>query len=1024
MSEQGKIEGRRQYWRSVDRLLDSPAVAIESPEFPDGADLPPDALTRRGMLSLMGASFALAGLAGCRRPVEHIVPYVDAPEGVIPGIPRHYATTMPFGTSGYGAVVESHEGRPSKLEGNELHPASKGAASAFMQAAILDLYDPDRSRRHARRDGEALVPVAWSDLAQEILDLRKAANETAGAGWGVLVSGHASPTLRRLLRLLAFRLGEIKVAVHEPVDDAWIVEGLSLATGAPHRPRYSLDKARVVVTADADLLGSETDHLANARGFAAARRMASEVDEPLRLYAIESTLTVTGASADHRLRSKRGEIADVLRAIAAALVERGVDLGLSAPAPAIDRGLRARVALIADDLVSAGKGALVAAGRQQPPAVHALAHAINRALGALGETVHLVPQDGVATSDAGALAELAQAMHDGTVETLFVIGGNPAFDAPSDLDLAGALAKVPTVVHLSSHPNETTALASHHVLEAGFLEAWGDVRAADGTLSVVQPLIAPLVDGKSAIELLTLLAMVGERAGYETVRDTWYDLVEEDDFDRAWRRILHDGLYVPQPAEDESETVTAAGISAALASAAGLGAEPPAEPPAPRAEAGFDPDAVSAALDALPSSGVSSELEITFEVSRSLYDGRFANNAWLQEVPDPITKIVWDNAALISPATAERLGLRDGDIVRIAVGEAEIEIPVWRLPGQADDSIALEIGYGRRQAGRVGNDVGVDVYPLRTVAGLWATSATLEKTGERRPLVQTQEHWSLEGRPLYRETDVAGFRADPHFAADHHGTQFEQPFDEWDYGEGHQWGMAIDLGACIGCNSCVIACQAENNIPVVGRDQIGRGREMHWLRIDRYFTGDLHDPGVAAQPVPCMHCENAPCEQVCPVAATVHDQEGLNAMVYNRCIGTRYCSNNCPYKVRRFNFFNYTKDTSELMKLAMNPDVTVRSRGVMEKCTYCVQRINETKIAAKRADREVRTDEVKSACQQTCPTDAITFGDLNQKGSAVVAKKADPRNYVMLGELNNRPRTSYLGRVRNPNPDWPDGSAT
>ena len=1038
MSKRETEAASRQYWRSIDRLLDSPGIAEaialdsaagetaaseaganDSPEFPVGADLPPDAMTRRTMMTLMGASFAFAGATGCRRPVEHIVPYVDAPEGVIPGIPRHYATTIPFGSAAYGAVVESHEGRPQKIEGNEHHPASRGAASAWMQAAVLDLYDPDRALRHTRRgDGDAQVAVDWPTLAAEILELRKAANDTSGAGWGVLVADHASPTVSRLLRLLGFRLGDATIATYSPIDDDNILDGIALATGTRQRPVLALENAEVIVAADADLLGTEADSLRNTRGFTAARSVQENGADPVRLYAIESTTTVTGANADHRLRTKRADVGGLIKALAAALSGRGIDLGVNVAAPSLDPVSSARINLIADDLVAAGKRSVLAVGRTQPPAVHALAHAINHALGAVGETVNLASVDAGSGGGTGALATLAGAMRDGSIQTLFILGGNPVFDAPAELGFGDALAGVENVIHLSTHHNETTALASHHVLEASTFEAWGDARSIDGTLSVVQPLIAPLLDGKSAVELLTMLAMVGERPGYETVRDTWYDLVEEDDFDAAWRRILHDGVYEPKGASDDEVAET--GISAALAVAMGEGSAAPAAPASDDASSSsVDSAAIATAVAALPAPS-GGDVEVTFDASRSLFDGRFANNAWLQELPDPITKIVWDNAALLSPATADRLGVEDGDILKLSVGDRSIEIPAWRLPGQADDSIALEIGFGRTTAGRVGNGVGVDVLPLRTSTGRWSVAATVEATGTRTKLVQTQEHWSLEGRPLYRETDVAGYRADPHFAADAH-TEYEQPFDAFDYSKGHQWGMAIDLGSCTGCNACVVACQAENNIPVVGREQVDNGREMHWLRIDRYFTGELDDPGVAMQPVPCMHCENAPCEQVCPVAATVHDEEGLNAMVYNRCIGTRYCSNNCPYKVRRFNFFNYTKDTSELMKLAMNPDVTVRSRGVMEKCTYCVQRINETKIEAKRDNRAVTTNEVKTACQQTCPADAIVFGDLNDKDSSVVDRKADPRNYVLLGDLNNRPRTSYLGKVGNPNPEWPTG---
>ncbi len=1021
---------RKRYWRSIERLLDSPAVREQlaaTPEFPDGVDQPPDGVTRRTMMTLMGASFALAGATGCRRPVEHIVPYVDAPEGIVPGIPRRYATTFPFAGASYGVVVESHEGRPSKVEGNELHPASLGAASAWAQASILDLFDPDRAPRHQRREkGQTLEAIAWDALAVELAALRASAAEAAGAGLGLLLTGSASPTITRLLARFREDFPQAQVATWEPINDENAIRGAALATGEAARARYHLDRARVVAAFDADLLHCETDHLRHAREFAAARSVA-DGGEPLRFYAVESSMSVTGANADHRLAVKRAEVATVLAGLAEELARVGIDVPVLDPpmSGTLVSAVRERIRLMAQDLARAGTEGLVAVGRGQPPAVHALALAINQALGALGTTVSLPAVDHPGTSDIASLTDLASAMQRGTLQTLFVLGGNPAYDAPGDLDLASALDKVPTVVHLSTHQNETTAFATHHVAEATCFEAWGDNRSVDGTLSVTQPLIAPLFAGKSVVEILGMLASGTEQSGYERVQETWRSLVEERDFDGAWRRVLHDGVYVPQlekPPED--------GLSATFGpGAAGVAAADPSSDTAADALGGsspsrsVDPGAVLAALADLQAGTGTSGLEVSFDPSRSVWDGRLANNAWMQELPDPITKIVWDNAALVSPATAGRLGLEAGDVVRLTAGERSIELPVWVLPGQADDSIALELGYGRPHAGRVGTGVGVDVGALRTADGLWAATASLEKTGARYQLVQTQEHWSLEGRPLYRETDVAGYRADPHFAADAHES-YEQPFASYDYSKGHQWGMAIDLGSCIGCNACVVACQSENNIPVVGREQVDKGREMHWLRIDRYFGGDLDDPSVAMMPIPCMQCENAPCEQVCPVAATVHDDEGLNAMVYNRCIGTRYCSNNCPYKVRRFNFFSYTKDTPELMKLAMNPDVTVRSRGVMEKCSYCVQRINETKIEAKRAERSLVPNEVKTACQQTCPTNAITFGDLNNAESAVVASKQDNRNYVLLGDLNNRPRTSYLARVGNPNLAWPNAEGT
>jgi molybdopterin-containing oxidoreductase family iron-sulfur binding subunit len=978
----------RRYWRSLDRLLDSPAFQeAATPELPDGADLPPDAVSRRTMLTIMGASFAFAGLQGCRRPVEHIVPYVAAPETVIPGVPKHYATTMPLSTDAYGVVVESHEGRPTKIEGNELHPSSRGAASAWGQASILGLYDPDRSaqvQRRAAEGGHALA--AWTDF--ETFWQERAGALGDGSGLAVLSAAYSSPTLARLRAAFAARFPAARWVVYEPAGDANVFAGVELATGGAHRPVYHLDRARVVLALDSDFLHTESESVRNARGFSQGRRVESTDDAMSRLYAVESTYTLTGAAADHRLRMKSGAVAGFAAALAR-------ELGVAAPASDAPAGFEGRLRTIAADLRAAGDAALVIAGRRQPPAVHALALAINQALGALGTTVTLHELDGAGYGGPDALRALTAAVESEAVDTLVVLGGNPAYDAPGDVGFADALGKVAHAVHLSTHFDETSRLAEWHLPATHYLEAWGDARAADGTLSVVQPLIAPLLGGRSDVEVVNLLATGVHAPGHDLVRATWNDVFGTDE--KAWRRVLHDGLLAE----------SAAAVTTAVGDVSGV---------------------------ALPEAGEG--LEVTFHVDAKVHDGRYANVGWLQELPDPITKITWDNAALVSPATAERLGLAIADPrerphharkVALTAGGRTLELPVFVLPGQADDSIAVHLGYGRTAAGRVGDGVGVDVNVLRSTSSPWIAAATAGLAAGRHQLVQTQEHWTMAGRHLIVEGTLDEYGKNPHFVAHAlHQLPDSQLFPYHEYGEGHQWGMTIDLGACIGCNACVVACQSENNVPIVGKEQISRGREMHWLRIDRYFVshGDDDGHGVAAepemafQPIPCMHCENAPCEQVCPVAATVHDAEGLNAMVYNRCIGTRYCSNNCPYKVRRFNFFNYTKDTPEILKIAANPDVTVRSRGVMEKCTYCLQRISEAKIAAGREGRPVRDGEIRTACQQTCPTQAIVFGDVNDPESRVSRLKARELDYTLLGELNNRPRTSFLARLRNPNPEW------
>ncbi|HVR96530.1 MAG TPA: 4Fe-4S dicluster domain-containing protein, partial [Thermoanaerobaculia bacterium] len=627
----------------------------------------------------------------------------------------------------------------------------------------------------------------------------------------------------------------------------------------------------------------------------------------------------------------------------------------------------------------------------QPPAVHALALAINSALGNLGTTVTLRELTDALPPSTPDLAALASAASGGTVSTLFVLGGNPAFDVPADLGFPAALAKVQNLVHLGQSADETGSLAAWHLPEAHFLEAWGDCRSTDGTASVVQPLIEPLFGGHSAIEFLGLLASGEEKPGYDLVRETWKALLPPAAtpaaFDDAFNKVLHEGLLAGS-------------------------ALPPVGAPA-------------AALAAPVAGPQAAGLELVFRPSPAVHDGRFANIGWLQELPDAVSKLTWGNAALLAPKTAERLGLanEDGARLKAVEGGAEVELPVWIVPGQAEDTVVVHLGYGRRAAGRVGTGVGADVYPLRTRAALgFVGGAKLAPSGHRHRIAQTQDHGTMEGRAIVREASLEHWRKEPHFAPEAVEMPKSEPlWEQHRYDQGPQWGMAIDLNACTGCNACVVACQSENNVPVVGHEQVRRGREMHWLRIDRYFSSETDHPEkppeMVFQPMPCQQCENAPCEQVCPVAATVHTEDGLNAMVYNRCIGTRYCSNNCPYKVRRFNFFNYTKDTPELLKMAANPEVTVRSRGVMEKCTYCVQRIQAARIDAKMAERPLADGDVRTACQQTCPTQAITFGDIRDPKAQVSERKENSRNYVLLAELGNKPRTSYLARIRNPHPD-------
>jgi MoCo/4Fe-4S cofactor protein with predicted Tat translocation signal len=1014
----------RTYWRSLSQIDDSPeSRAFLEREFLEGASELPEGITRREMMLLLGASISLAGLAGCRRPVEEIVPYVNAPEQIVPGIPLYYATTMAFGRSAYGLIVESHEGRPTKIEGNPTHPSTLGASSARVQGSVLGLYDPDRSQA-VRLNGE---PKSWGDFVTAWGELAKAHAADGGAGLAVLSESFASPTLARLASEFRARYPQAIWATYDPISDENRLAGLRQATGRDLDLMLRFDRASVILALDADPLLTDPEAIRHTRGFADGRRAGAPSTSSgqtsggtmNRLYAVEAVYSLTGAMADHRLRLESRHIAPFLAALAARLAPSAGEAAGQAGAgvPGVDP--RWIDALAKDLLANRGRG-LIVAGERQPPEVHAAVCALNTALGNTGSTVSYYETRDAALPSTSSLAALVSAMTSGAVRTLVVLGGNPVFDAPADLDFASAMAKVANSIALGHAVDETSAGATWHIPRAHYLESWGDARAAGGPLSVVQPLILPLFGGRTPVEVLGLMAGGQERPGYDIVRETWTPILGEAEFDKKWNRVLHDGLL----AGSELPEVVPGATGEPFAELGGL----------------IGGRAIGSQRGEAGSSG---DLEIVFLPSPWLHDGRFANDGWLQELPDPLTKLTWDNPALVSPGTAGTLGLTSGDLVRVDHAGRSLELPVWILPGMADGVAALTLGYGRQRAGRVGSGVGFDAFTVRTSqAPGFAGGVSLTRLGGKHPLSATQEHGSMEGRPLVRESTLAELRSESasHAASDdsaHAGDPAHAPkgipsalgvfqedphhvslWKEHAYDQGHQWGMTIDLNACLGCNACMVACQSENNVPVVGKDQVARGREMHWLRVDRYFSGEPSgSPEVVFQPVPCMHCEDAPCEQVCPVAATVHDAEGLNVMVYNRCIGTRYCSNNCPYKVRRFNFFNFTKNTPDILQLAMNPDVTVRARGVMEKCTYCTQRVNRAKIDAKLSGRALRDGDVKTACQQACPASAIEFGDLRDASSRVAQAKADPRNYALLGELNTKPRTTYLAKVRNPNPD-------
>ncbi|HEX7253978.1 MAG TPA: 4Fe-4S dicluster domain-containing protein [Thermoanaerobaculia bacterium] len=970
---------RPRYWRSLEELRGAGVVS----ERDSAAELAEAAgLDRRELVKYLGVSFAMAGLTACtRQPAEKIVPYVRQPEEIVPGKPLFFATAMSLSGYATGLLVESHMGRPTKAEGNPLHPASLGATDTFSQAALYDLYDPDRSQSITYLDEIRAWPAFLSAMR---LALEKARTKK-GEGLRILTETVGSPTLGAQLLALLRELPGARWHQWEPNNRDRVWAGAAAAFGRPAETVPRVDRADVILSLDADFLACGPGHLRSVREFS-ARRRPRDRQRFNRLYAIESTPGVTGACADHRLPLRASEVEAFARSVAGLV-------GAGAAAPAPNDFARA----VAEDLKSHRGRSLVVAGDDQPAAVHALAHAINASLGNAGQTILTTdPVPVRAESQIDSLRQLVADMDKGQVDTLIIMGGNPVFTSPADVAFARAFEKVGLRIHLGTHQDETSALCHWHVPEAHFLESWSDARAFDGTASIVQPLIAPLYGGKTAHEVLAALSDQPELSSHDIVREYWKDKLSGD-FETAWRRALHDGVIADTAfAPKELKLSANSSVGAGLDPARGRPQGPPLQP-----------------------DGEGGTLEIRFRPDPTIYDGRFGNNGWLQELPKPISKLTWDNAVMLAPKTAERLSLANEDVVKLEYLGRSIEAPVWILPGHAENAATLHFGYGRTRAGRLGTGVGFNANALRTAnAPAGDRGLQITKTGRTYGLATTQHHDVMEGRALVRSATLEEFERHPKFA--HEMAEEPEP-DETMYAsyprDEYAWAMAIDLNACTGCNACVVACQAENNIPFVGKDQVSRGRAMHWLRIDRYYSGSPDNPTTHHQPLPCMQCENAPCELVCPVGATVHSAEGLNDMVYNRCVGTRYCSNNCPYKVRHFNFYHYsTKFRAPSMRMLANPDVTVRWRGVMEKCTYCVQRINEAKITAEKQDRRVRDGEIVTACQQACPAEAIVFGDLADSESRVVRRKSSLTNYSLLGELGTRPRTTYLAEVRNPNP--------
>jgi MoCo/4Fe-4S cofactor protein with predicted Tat translocation signal len=954
-------ESGPQLWRSLEELADRPEVRrFMKAEFPDLAR--PDLVDRRRLLRLMAASLALAGVAACGSSPP---PLYSRPRGVpghLRGLSLVFATTLDLGGYGHGVLVDTHDGRPIRIDGNPLHPASLGALDVFGQAEILSLYDPDRS--FAPR--EAAVERSWAACNGFLASLKAELASSRGKGLRILAEPLASPTSRRLMDALRSTYPGAVWHEYSPILDDNRRLGAIMAFGRPADTVLDLTRADVVVSLGGDPFLEAPGHIRYAADFATRKRAGIESGARPRLTVAETTPSITGASAHDRIVLRPSEFEPFARTMLASL--------RAEPVPG-DGAVHPAAAAVAADLAAAGPRGLMIVGREQAPIIHALAHAINAQLGAPGQTLrYIAPVAPTPKGQVESLVELAEAVARSSVSHLLILGGNPAYDAPVDLNFAELIRRVPVSLHLSTHFDETSIACRWHVPGRHALESWGDIRAFDGTVGLSQPATTPLIEALTLDELLARLVLETSPDGRELVRDywrtQWADGFGAAGFEDLWLRALETGV-VPDTAFQPLDLTLRDDWDPGPANASARGG-----------------------------------IAVTFTADPSMWDGRFANNGWLQELPKPLTKIVWGNAALMAPATAEALGFEAGDIGEIRVGDLVLRVPIWPMPGQAPETLSLQLGYGRWAAGRVGDRIGFNAYRLRLSEQPWRLDgARITKAGERHEIVSTQhQHW-IEGRDIVRVMTPGDLAAPG-------AKDEEQPsaYPESSY-PAYAWSMAVDLDACIGCNACVIACQSENNIPVIGPEEAARGRIMHWLRVDRYYAGEPDNPKAYFQPVPCMHCEKAPCEVVCPVNATVHSSEGLNDMVYNRCIGTRTCSNNCPYKVRRFNWFDYSGGEPNTMPAQANPQVTIRPRGVMEKCTYCVQRISAARITARLEDRAIEDGEIKTACQQACPTRAIVFGDANDPTTLVSRLKAGPRNYALLGGLNTRPRTTYLARV-------------
>lgn len=1042
----------KDYWRSVEEFSDAPEFEeFVKQEYPQHAEEWEDGLSRRNFIKVMGASLAFGGLTGCViQPAEKIVPYVRQPEEIIPGKPLFYATAMTLGGVATGLLAKSNEGRPTKIEGNPEHPGSLGATDVLAQASLLDMYDPDRSQEILYRGN----PSTWQIFMTQVRAKLEENRLDGGAGVRFLSETVTSPTLIAQMRQILSEMPNARWYQYEPINKDNAIAGAKMAFGSPAQPIYKFDQATRIVSLDKDIFSDF--NVRYIKDFNKSRLYNHEKTDINRLYAVETTMTLTGAKADHRIAVKPSQMTEIAKAIAAACGVGGASSTYTENAQWIQ-------ALGRDLQANRGKS-IVIAGDNQPPMVHAVAYAINAALGNVGTTVsYIEPMQPFAdVLQIDQLRQLIQEIDGGAVKMLVIMGGNPVYNTPADLKLnADRMNKIGVRVHLGLHVDETAELCHWHVSEKHYLESWGDTRAFDGTVSITQPLIEPLYESHNIHEV----AQVFFKENYDK-KD--YDIIKEN-----WQRQGFTNS-APRAMTTTATTGNAVGQGNSTTSTQNQAANPTGGSVSPTnrnfddnwrkvVHDGFVPNTAAAAKTVsvnaafmnqptAPTSG-SGNVEISILPDPSVYDGRFTNNGWLQELPNPLTKITWENVALISPKTAEKLQINQGadnedaaggslgttffntkggnlfsDLVKVKMNGAEItqEVPMWITPGQPDDVITLHLGYGRSRAGRIGTGIGYNAFDVRSSNAMWNGIGEITKTGNDKAIASTQIHFNIpEGRRLdiMRVWDLEQFNNTPGLGHQHDEYDATM-YPRFEY-TGNKWGMAIDLNSCVGCNACVIACQSENNIPVVGREQVERSREMHWMRVDAYYGGhDINNPeGPAFQPMLCQQCEQAPCETVCPVHATVHSAEGLNDMIYNRCVGTRYCSNNCPYKVRRFNFLLYQDWNTPQYKLMRNPEVTVRSRGVMEKCTYCTQRIAAARIEAEKDGRRVRDGEIVTACQSVCPADAIVFGDLNDPNAQVTKLKQDHRNYNILNELNTQPRTTYLAGLKNQNKEMPDYKA-